>query len=356
MKLTRPRFQHDSLIGFVRNCFEESLDIIDANPSKSQIKFSNNDCLMTALALFTFKSSSLLQFENDLKESGTIRKSLKKIFKLTEVPSDTQLRARLDELNPKLFRHVFKKLFSLLQRAKALNKYKFIDDRYLVSLDGTGYFSSKSVHCKNCCVKEHRDGSKTFYHQTLAGAMVYPGEKVVFPLYNEMIMKKDGILKNDCERNAAKRFIETFKSDHPKLKITLLADGLYANEPFIRLLEANDMQFIIVAKQGDHKYLFDWLNGADDSDAPSFSEDVNKEHHEYQLMHNVPLNSSHECLVNVVRFSKTCLKTKRKTTWVWVTNVPVTFDNVRLFVKGGRARWKIENETLDMLLISDFQK
>ena len=61
------------------------------------------------------------------------------------------------------FRHVF----ALLQRGKGLEGFHFLDGHYLLSIDGTGYFSSSKAHCKNCCEKHHRDGRVVYYHPML---------------------------------------------------------------------------------------------------------------------------------------------------------------------------------------------
>ena len=93
--------------------------------------------------------------------------------------------------------------FAALQRGKALERFTWMG-HYLLSVDGTGYFPSPSVHCDQCCRKNHRDGSLTCHHQMLGAALVHPRLKQVIPLPPEPIMQADGSKKNDCERNAAK--------------------------------------------------------------------------------------------------------------------------------------------------------
>jgi hypothetical protein len=39
----------------------------------------------------------------------------------------------------------------------------------------------------------------------------------------------------------------------------------------------------------------------------------------------------------------------KETLFSWVTNIQITQDNVFMLMKGGRARWKIENETFNTL-------
>ena len=112
------------------------------------------DCLMSGLAIFSLKFPSLLQFEEQTKQAGLIKKNLKTLYQIEQVPSDTYLRERLDEVNPAEIRKVFKKIFANVQRGKALEAYTYLDGHYLMPMDMTGFFSSSNVHCENCCVKK----------------------------------------------------------------------------------------------------------------------------------------------------------------------------------------------------------
>ena len=89
-----------------------------------------------------------------------------------------------------------------------------MDGYYLISIDGTGYFTSKTVHCENCLKKVNKKTGKiTYYHQMLCAAMIHPDKKQVIPLPPEEIVNQDGDTKNDCERNAAARFVKKFRKD-----------------------------------------------------------------------------------------------------------------------------------------------
>jgi hypothetical protein len=67
----------------------------------------------------------------------------------------------------------------------------------------------------------------------LGAAIVHPDFKEVIPLAPEFINKQDGQSKNDCERNAAKRFFEKLRKDHPHLPLIITEDGLSSNAPHI---------------------------------------------------------------------------------------------------------------------------
>lgn len=347
MNQTRNYFTQDELLLRIRENFSKGLHRSKV-PECSGSLFSNVDCLMSGLALFSFKFSSLLKFDKARGQDVILSRNLKILFQLQGVPCDTYMRERLDVIDPRVTRMAFCNLFTLLQRNKILDHYRFFGDHYLVSVDGTGVFSSNSVHCDHCCIKNHRNGTITYHHQILAAALVHPDQKVVFPFAPEPIMKTDGAKKNDCERNALKRWVKDFRREHPHLKVITLLDGLSANEPCISLLKAEALSFIIVCKTKDHAYLGDWLKAADKQDKPSFTDTVKGVKRTYAYMRDVPLNDAKQsCRVTVVNFSET--KGGKTTNWTWVTDLPVDLKNIREFVKGARARWKIENETFNTL-------
>ena len=169
------------------------------------------------------------------------------------------MRERLDEVDPRQLRAVFKHVFTLLQRGKGLEGFTCLDGHYVLSVDGTGYFSSSHVHCAQCCEKHHRDGRTTDSHQMLGAVLVHPDKREVFALAPEPIVKGDGAKKNDCERNAAKRLLSDVRREHPHLKLLVVEDGLASNGPHIKHLKGLDLRFILGAKRADHEALFEWV-------------------------------------------------------------------------------------------------
>jgi hypothetical protein len=347
MEHTRKYFSHDELLNEVGVALKEGLQRYKISEVKNS-EFSNLDCLKSGLALFTFKFASLLKFDTACIDCQTFIHNMKSLFRVNSVPCDTYLRERLDTISPVIVRKCYTYLFKRLQRNKILDHFRFLDRYLLISLDGTGVFSSNTVHCDQCCIKQHKEGSLTYYHQILAAALVHPDQRVVYPFCPEPIMKSDGDTKNDCERNAAKRWVSDFRREHPHLPTVILADGLSSNEPFIRILEKHHLSYILVCKESDHKYLTNWVNTADSVDKLGFTETIKGVKFVYEYMNDVPLNGTKEsCRVTVVRFSET--KNGKTTKWMWVTDLEVTLKNIREFVKGGRARWHIENETFNTL-------
>lgn len=207
------------LLKQARRCFEEFEDDVASRG------ITLADCLMSGLAVFGLKYPSLLQFDQDSNEE-TVRSNLQSLYGIERAPSDTYLRERLDTLDPEQLRRTYNRLIALLQRGKGLEGFNVLDDHYLLSLDGTGYFSSSKVHCEQCCEKHHRDGRTTYYHQMLGAVLVHPDQREVFPLPPEPIMQQDGSNKNDCERNASKRLLRSLRREHSHMKLIVVEDGL----------------------------------------------------------------------------------------------------------------------------------
>ncbi len=229
-----------------------------------------------------------------------------------------------------------------------MERFSFLDGHYLLSLDGTGYFSSPTVHCKQCGEKHHRNGTTTYYHQMLGAVLVHPDIKEVIPLAPEPILKQDGTTKNDCERNAAKRLLEDARREHPHLKLIVIEDALASNAPHISQLQLLDLHFILGAKQGDHKFLFDWVAQTQTTAEYEFTDEKGY-HHRFRYLNGAPLNDANfELEVNFLEYWETSPKGK-VTHFSWVTDIPINESNLMKLMRGGRARWKIENETFNTL-------
>ena len=183
------------------------------------------DCLLSGLAVFGLKYPSLLQFDEG-RADEIVRSNLRSLYGIARAPSDTALRERLDGVAPSLLRRAFRRVFHLLQRGKALEDFQWWAGHYLLSIDGTGYFYSDKVHCEQCCEKHHRDGRVSWYHQLLGAVLVHPARRTVLPLAPEPIVRADGVAKNDCERNAAKRLLADVRREHPHLKLIVVEDAL----------------------------------------------------------------------------------------------------------------------------------
>ena len=304
------------------------------------------DALMSAFAMFSLKAPSLLAFDKERAEGN-----LHTIYGIERVPCDTRMREILDPISPKWLRPAFKSVFRQLQRGKALEAMTWLDGHYLLALDGTGYFSSKTIHCASCLRRLHRNGSMTYAHQMLGAAIIHPDQRAVIPLMPEPITNRDGTDKNDCERNAAKRFVAKLRQDHPHLKFIVTEDSLSANAPHIETLHAHDLRYILGVKEGDHNYLFQQVEAAEQAGRVTYYERHDRAAglvHRFRFVNDLPLNQSHaDVRVHFLEYWE--IGAAQVQPFSWVTDVRVSTRNVYTLMRGGRARWKIENETFNTL-------
>lgn len=338
-----------SLPGLLKNVRNEFEQIPEHRSSKVNFKLA--DVLMSGLAMFGLKYPSLLQFDKATHNDKIVKANLKKLYEVDQAPSDTQMRDILDPVNPENLRPAYKAIHKQLQRQKVLENYKYLEGYIIVSIDGTGQFSSSSVHCEDCCSRNLRNGEKQYYHQLLGAVIVHPDKSNVFPLVPEPIKRKDGMSKNDCELNACKRLLPSIREDFPKLKILIVEDALSANAPHIRLLEDLSFSYILVAKPSNNAYLFDKVQEGYKNGTLQQFETLNKDGTKriYNYINDIPLNASNpDLLVNFLEYWE--FKDEKQVYHnSWITDVELSQDNVYEVMKGGRSRWKIENETFNTL-------
>jgi len=329
----------------IRSAFKK-IPELSKDPRGLKSKILLPDCLMSGLALFGLKFPSLLQFDQGLNDDA-IKHNLRTLYGVQKAPCDTYLRQRLDEVDPQSLRSAFTDIFSLAQRGKIIDEYKFLDGYVLAACDGTGLFSSEEVHCCNCCEKHHKDRRVTYYHQMLAGVLIHPDHKEVLPFCPEPISKSDGSTKNDCEQNAFRRFLEYFRKEHPRLKVIFTSDALSAKAPYIRPIIDMGAHFIIGVNPGGNPSLFDWVKGIEFG---THLVKTKKEILEFKFCNTIPLNdSNHDLEVNFIDCVVKNLSGKIIGHFSWITDIFVTKENVHQLSRGGRARWKIENETFNTL-------
>jgi hypothetical protein len=354
----RKSLNGESLLGGIRKSFEEIPDHRRANGTEISLP----DTMMSAFAIFSLKFPSLLQFEDAVKNERE-GSNLIRMFGLTVVPSDTRMREILDEVEPDDLRAAYKFVFRELQRGKELGDFLFYDDYYLLALDGTGYFYSGKVHCSSCLQKKVKS-KRVYHHQALGAALIHPGKSQVIPLYPEGIRNTDGQEKNDCERNAARRFLKNFREDHPRLKAIVTEDALGANAPHIKDITDYELSYILAVKPTGHTTLFSTVNFHESQKEVRHIERQRKigdkiektVTEKFRYINRVELNDKSGCITNFLEYWETTewkdskgKQHRQKRHFSWVTDIELTDQNIEKIMRGGRARWKIENETFNTL-------
>jgi hypothetical protein len=350
--IIRKHLNADALFAALRKEFEKVPDHRATNGS-----IPLGDALMSGFAVFSLKHPSLLDFDRR-RQSGD--PNLMRVFGIQKVPCDSQMREILDPVDPQALRKPFRAVFSRLQRGKALEQLTFLDGHYLVSGDGTGFFYSTKLNNDKCLTKDSRTAGKVYHQMFYGAALVHPDYREVIPFAPEFITKQDGETKNDCEREASKRFLSKFRKEHPHLPVILVEDALASNGPHIRELQTHDMRFILGVKEDDHAHLFE---KAFEAEMAGLAKNIHmadpvdpRKRHNLFFVNNLPLNKANpDIRVNLLEYWEITLdkqgceiKGKQKH-FSWVTDIQIVEENVFDIMRAGRARWKIENETFNTL-------
>lgn len=334
-----------NLLQALRKTFAKIPDHRSARPG-----FSLVDTIMSAAAVFGLKFPSLLKFDENRHEAH-IRHNLGTLYGVEgQAPCDTQMRTILDPVEPEEIGKGFNTLHRILQRTGALKEYKTMG-ALVILLDATGEYSSHNVSCPDCCTRTRSDGTVEHYHQLLAAVIAHPDKKTVLPLAPEPIIKQQNASKNDCELNAAKRLLPKIRALYPKRKIIIAADGLYSNGPFIKSLKELKLDYILVAKEGDHPHLFnEYANSHAVGKTEQYTETESNVKRDFCWTNGLSLNATHSDIkVNLLKFSEIKPNKEKPSTWTWVTNLNLTRHTAYPIMRVGRCRWKVENETFNTL-------
>ena len=309
-----------------------------------------SDFGLAAFSMFFMQSASFLAYQRAL-EKGQGRSNGQTLFGIGRIPSDNYIRDRLDEADPALLQPCFERMETLLAEPPMRQAFGRLGGRTLVAWDGTQYFCSQKLGCANCLTRERSNGKTENYHCLLSATVVAPGHSKVVPLMPEFVATRDGAEKQDCERNAVKRWFAKHGARLAPLRPIFLGDDLFACHPVAKMVTDAGDDFIFTCKATSHKALYDFIDGAELSRREEKVRRRNaKETFRYRWIEAVPIRDGKDALlVNWIDFEIVDAKGKVKYSMAWVTSLPVSQDNVAEIVACGRARWKIENESFNVM-------
>ena len=318
------------------------------------VQYEMVDAGLSAFSMLFMQSPSFLDFQRTMQKTQG-KNNVQTLFGAFEIPTDNHIRNLLDPVSPELLFPMFPFVFEGLQKAGIVDTYRVLNKTVLIAMDGTQYFSSKTVHCKCCSTKQHANGEVTYQHTVVTPVLVRPGSDKVIALAPEFITPQDGQSKQDCEIRAAQRWCKQWGAEFAQLGATMLGDDLYCHEPHCRSLLAQKLHFLFVCKPESHKELYEWVDFLQRSGAIRTL--VHKrwtgKRHEidtYRYVSEVPLRAGEDALkVQWCELTTTTTQGDILYRNAFATSHAVTHDNVVEVVSAGRCRWKIENENNNVL-------
>lgn len=305
---------------------------------------------MAAFSVFFAQSPSFLAHQRQLQE-GHGRSNCESLFEMAKIPTDNHIRTMLDPARPALLQPAFAAVVDELRKPGALDGFRRLGGHTLIALDGTEYFCSEALHCEQCSRRLRGKDKTEYYHAMLGATLVAPGHNHAIPLEPEFIAPQDGAEKQDCESRAARRWLTTHAAQHAALNPIYLGDDLFSNQPMCEAVLEQSGHFLFVCKPVSHTLIGEYLAGAElASHAVRVKHGARWDRHHYRWMNAVPLRDSKDALaVNWLEI--TIENPAGKTTYrnSFITDLPIDRDNVAELAACGRARWKIENETFNVL-------
>ena len=333
-------------LGRLRACFAE---MPDRRRGRNR-RYTMADIGMAALSVFFMQSPSFLAHQRALAEVRS-RSNAHTLFELARIPCDNHIRQLLDGVPTAHFDDAFHGLVEALDAHGGLAAMRRLDGRVLVALDGTEFFRSRKIHCDNCSARKRNDGGTEYFHQMVAAHLVAPGRSLTLPLPPAFVQPRDGADKQDCEREAAKRWLQRHGARCAGLRPVYLGDDLYACQPVCQAIRDSGGDFLLTAKPNSHRTLYEYLEGIRlPSRRTTSGRGTQRRTHRYRWMTGLPIRDGDDA-VRVNWLEITSARPDGKVTYhgTFVTSVDVNRDNVAELADCARARWKIENETFNVL-------
>jgi hypothetical protein len=238
-----------------------------------------------------------------------------------------------------------------LLRMKVLDAARLLG-RLVIAIDGTGHLHFRQPHCPQCLVRHH-PAYDAYLHMVQEAKLLGPAG-LALSIGTAFIENADhpvpdaGALeawKQDCELAAFYRLVPILHAAHPQTAICVTSDALYACAPAIRMVEAQGWNYIFTFKPGNAPAAWAEFQAV----VASCPENVvrltlpNGTRQVYRWATGITAED-HEhrpYTFNALLCEETVADTT--TTFVWMTNLPVSQETVvQIATKGGRRRWAIE--------------
>jgi hypothetical protein len=318
-------------------------------------QYSMADFALAAFSVFFTQCPSFLSYQTGMEQARG-RNNARSLFQVGRIPCDNQIRQTLDPVAPQHLFGLFDDLHQAFDQTGTLEQMRAVANTRLIAIDATWYFSSQNLCCPNCSRMEHTGGQITHFHSAITPVIVSPAHHHVVPLRPEFITPQDGQLKQDCEINAAKRWLSAHAERYSTGNDTLLGDDLYAHQPFCRQVLRHGFHFLFTCKPASHTHLNSWIEGLQAGGQLQTLKLRTKgksnrwEHHLYRWANGVPLTEGDAALkVNWCELTVTDAEGKVRYKNSFITDWQISADHVAGLVAAGRARWKIENESNNVL-------
>ncbi len=280
----------------------------DRRDGRRNKRYEVSDAAGCAPACFFTRCESFLAFQRRMERDGS-RSNCRTLFGVGRIPCDNRIRNLLDDLDPAACDPLFRPCLATVAAQGALEPFQRLDERLPAAPDGVRFHRSDRVHCPQCSVR--RAGSERRPHHFHAMAV---GHATVLPLMPEFACPQQDAAatradmsederKQDCERNAAKRWLAAQGAWLQAYRPVLLGDDLHCCQPVCEAAAAAGMDCIRVCKPGSRKHLHEVPESRRASGAvrstgwlPRRGKGKRSERHRFRRTAAVPLRKGRDAL------------------------------------------------------------
>jgi hypothetical protein len=130
----------DRLLDSLRRCCQ----VLPDRREGRNTTYAMADFALGAFAPFFMQSASFLAHQRHL-ETGQGRSNCKTLFGMRKIPGDSQIRAKLDAVEPAMFHPMFADILAELEQSGGLDAMRCLDGQILIALDGTEFHCSDKI-------------------------------------------------------------------------------------------------------------------------------------------------------------------------------------------------------------------
>jgi hypothetical protein len=322
------------------------LDALHDPRDPNRITYPARCLTWTGLLVFLLKLGSRRQIRFEL-DSPLAVENLNRLAACCQdrVPHGDTLNYFLGRLPPSEFEGLRLDMVRRLIRMKVLEGARLFG-HFPVVVDGTGQLYFRRRHCPHC-LERTVGGQTQYFHHVLEAKLVTP-EGLAVSVGTEFIENTDPkASKQDCELKAFARLAEQLHKDFPQLRLCLLLDALYANGPVFDLCKQYRWKFIVTFKEGSLPALWTEYAALRDLQPENRRTETPAEgvRQTFAWVPDLPYTDAEGHTHSLAAME--CREESRgqQRLFAWLTNFRVDPNTVTaLGNRGGRLRWKIENE------------
>ena len=342
---------------FLHGEFNDQLNAMEDPREKADCTYAMSHMAWLGIVLFACHMGSREELGRQIKNENFVE-TLNWLADTCEETASCgdNLATVMENLDPGQLEKVAAWVTRTLIRSKALDRFRLFDRYFLVVVDGTDAATFEERHCDKCVASEGREGGP-FKHKVLLARLVTDCG-LTLPVAVEFIENPAGGTydKQDCERKAFNRIAPKIKKFFPRLPVCLGGDALFADQGVMRTCRSNGWAFIFTFKEGKtpklFKDAFEKARGRGKGRRELISRGGDGSRRTVRWAEKL-LHEGNPC--NAVFLDEWDADGK-KSAWAWVTSIrPTDADTIWEIIKGGRLRWKIENETINTFVNGGYE-